>query len=143
MKHLHAHWSKLTVLHIQGRFTLIFYFFNEDFNYSNAASCIKNIKEFSSDWHVVGTFTVPCSKIKKLQATCAVIVLKSDLEKQYIISFRGTVGNDQLLLQALGANPETFEKFGKVGSYVQSAFRGLWLVLITITFLLYYATFKL
>jgi len=90
------------------------------------ANCVKNIVGLGSDWSVVKTFEVPSSPTKLLKATVAFIILKSDVQKQYIISFRGTVGNDQLIAQFISPLKAPFKPFGNVNTYFQNSFKLLW-----------------
>lgn len=92
----------------------------------NPAKCIENIDEFSDDWVVVKSYNTSCSPISKLSATCQFIVLKSDVQRQYIVAFRGTVGILQLTEQFLSPIPVNFQGFGKVNSYFGQAFWKLW-----------------
>jgi hypothetical protein len=93
---------------------------------SNPEACIKNIPELGEDWSVVKVYQVECSPTPLLSSQCQVIILKSDVQKQYIVSFRGTVGGQQLLEQFVNPLALPFEKYGKVNGYQQKAFYGLW-----------------
>lgn len=90
------------------------------------SSCIKNIASLGGDWHVVKALEMPSKPVPFLKATIAYIILKSDIQKQYIISFRGTVGRDQLVIQFLQSGKTKFESYGKVNNYFQSSFNLLW-----------------
>jgi hypothetical protein len=90
------------------------------------ATCIKNIKGLTPGWQLVTSHETSCSTIPFLKATCAYIILKNRIKKQYIISFRGTVGRDQLISQFLSSRPARFEKYGNVNTYFQKAFKELW-----------------
>jgi predicted lipase len=93
----------------------------------NPAACLKNIKELASgDWQVVKVHETECSPVPFLSSYCQYIILKSVANKQYIIAFRGTVGNDQLIEQFLNKDAVKFENYGKVNDYFQKAFKELW-----------------
>jgi len=93
----------------------------------NPAECVKNIKELASgDWQLVKVHETECSPVPFLNSKCQYIILKSAVNKQYIIAFRGTVGKDQFIEQFLGSHTVGFEKYGNVNFYFQKAFRELW-----------------
>lgn len=79
--------------------------------------CIKNIAELGDDWTVVKKHEIPCSPVPLVTSTCQYIILKSVMHKQYILAFRGTVGNDQLIEQFLNSSPIQFENYGNVNKY--------------------------
>jgi hypothetical protein len=93
---------------------------------NNSAACIKNIASLGSDWRVVKRLELPSSPLPALDATVAFIILKSDVQKQYIVSFRGTVGEGQLIAQLLQFAKIPFEDYGLVNTYFQNSFKLLW-----------------
>lgn len=91
--------------------------------------CIKNIAGITPGWKVVTQHETNCATIPFLKSTCAYNILKNRIKKQYIISFRGTQGRDQLVTQLLSSRPMQFEKYGNVNLYFQTVFKQLWQVL--------------
>jgi len=95
------------------------------------ASCIKNIPELGGDWQVVRVKQTECSPTPGLSSQCQVIILKSNVQKQYIVSYRGSVGNSQLIEQGVNTALLPFENYGRVNSYYHKAFNGLWPSVVT------------
>ncbi|KAI6191333.1 Lipase-3 domain-containing protein [Aphelenchoides bicaudatus] len=88
--------------------------------------CLQNIDELGDDWSVALVHETRCSPFLSEQSRCQVVVFKSDVQKQYIVAFRGSVGNKQLVEQVLEASPVKFENFGLVSDYLQKSFYTLW-----------------
>jgi len=93
---------------------------------TNPDPCIANIGDPNDKWSVVKVAEVPCSPLRFLHNTCAFIIIKSDVKKQYIIAFRGTTDRDQLIAQFLTSTPEPYRGYGTVNTYFLNAFKKLW-----------------
>lgn len=93
---------------------------------SDPADCIKNIAELGSDWQLLKAYETDCTSISFLESKCAYIILKNAVKKEYIISFRGTVGLDQFITELLTAETKQFERYGKINAYFRKAFKVLW-----------------
>uniref|UniRef100_A0A914YSX6 Fungal lipase-like domain-containing protein n=1 Tax=Panagrolaimus superbus TaxID=310955 RepID=A0A914YSX6_9BILA len=87
----------------------------------------KCINDTFEDGELIGQYTVICDKI--LTDTCSGFLAVSHSDKAIIISFRGTLGDEQLSQEFIDSLIDPLVNFvggGKINAYFSSAFTKIW-----------------
>ncbi|KAI6227133.1 Lipase-3 domain-containing protein [Aphelenchoides besseyi] len=90
----------------------------------NPSRCIPITAPSQDNWILVTKKEVDCSRFPG--NVCAFMVLRSDVQKQLLIVFRGTVGDAQLITEFLSLFTLPYEDFGSVNAYFHDAFITIW-----------------
>ncbi|KAI6243805.1 Lipase-3 domain-containing protein [Aphelenchoides fujianensis] len=91
-----------------------------------AVPLLTPLRTTADSWTVVRKEEVNCNNLPN--NACAYAVLKSDVRKQLVVLFRGTVGNEQLLTELFSLYPQEFGGLGFVHAYFKTAFETVWFV---------------
>lgn len=91
---------------------------------ADPSACLTNVADPADEWQLIVRSEVQCAR--GANNTCVFMVLRSDPNEQFMVVFRGSVGDVQLLTEALSLPQKPLDKFGKVQSYFLSAFGYLW-----------------
>ncbi|KAI6173783.1 Phosphoglycerate kinase [Aphelenchoides besseyi] len=86
--------------------------------------CISITAPREDNWILVTKQEVDCSRLPG--NVCAFMILRSDVQKQLLIVFRGTVGDAQLITEFLSLFTLPYEDFGSVNVYFHDAFITVW-----------------